>query len=237
VRVSLRRNLTLKIFSVLLAIVCWYVVGHEEVRLVDFTVPVDYANLPADFELSGEVVDRVSVRLRGTEANMKTVSGSDLVAKIDLSQVLLGEQYVPLTPLMVRSPRGADVARIVPDLLPMRIEKKMRRRVPIVAEFQGVPPRGYEKVRHFIEPPEVEIEGPASEVSKVTRAFAGTIHLNGETSDYDITVTPVPDAPAGSRVRIASPHGPVRVRVLIRPAPAAAPGATGRTTRPRRGSR
>ena len=79
-RVSLRRNLTLKIFSVLLAIVCWYVVGHEEVRLVDFTVPVDYANLPADFELSGEVVDRVSVRLRGTEANMKTVSGSDLVA-------------------------------------------------------------------------------------------------------------------------------------------------------------
>ncbi len=236
-RVNLRRNLTLKIFSVLLAIVCWYVVGHEEVRLVDFTVPVDYANLPGDFELSGEVVDRVSVRLRGTEANMKTVSGSDLVAKIDLSQVLLGEQYVPLTPQMVRAPRGADVARIVPDLLPLRIEKKMRRLVPIVAEFHGVPPRGFEKVRHIIEPSEVEIEGPASEVSKVTRALAGTIHLNGETSDYEITVTPVPDAPAGSRVRIASPHGPVRVRVLIRPAPAVAPEATGRPTRPRRGSR
>lgn len=236
-RVILRRNLTLKIISLLLAIVCWYVVGHEELRLVDFTVPVDYANLPPEFALSGEVVDHVSVRLRGTEANMKTVSGSDIVARIDLSQALLGEQHVPLTSQMVRAPRGTEVARLVPDLLPLRIEKKLRRTVPIVAEFHGTPPRGYEKVRHIIDPPEVEIEGPSSEVIRVARALAGTIHLNGETSDYELTVTPVPDAPPGTRVRIASPQGPVRVRILIRPAPPTAPADPGRATRPRQGPR
>ena len=89
-RVNLGRNLTLKTISLLLAIVCWYVVGHEEMRLVDFTVPVDYVNLPAEFALAGEVVDHVGVRLRGTEANMKTVSGSDIIARVDLSQALRG---------------------------------------------------------------------------------------------------------------------------------------------------
>jgi hypothetical protein len=238
VRVTLGRNLTLKIFSLLLAIVCWYVAGHEELRLVDFTVPVDYVNLPPEFALGGEIVDRVSVRLRGTEANMKTVSGSDLVARIDLSQVLLGEQHIPLTPQMIRAPRGAEVARLVPDLLPLRVEKMVRRTVPIVAEFHGTPPRGFEKVRHSIEPPEVEIEGPSSEVGKVERALAGTIHLNGETTDYYVTVTPIPDAPAGSRVRIAAPLGPVRVHILIRPAAPPAPAAeTGKAGRRPRGGR
>ena len=59
------------------------------------------------------------------------------------------------------------------------------------------------------------IEGPASEVARVKRATTSTISLEGETQDYDIEVTPIPEAEPGSRVRVIQPIGPVRVHVSI----------------------
>jgi len=220
---NLRRNLALKLFSLLLAIVCWYVVRSEEDRVRDYTVPLEYVNLNPTLELSGRTVDTVTVRVRATEPLLKTITEDRISARIDLSRAPLGEQFVPLRPETIQVPGGAEVAWVQPESVTIRIEKRMRREVPVVAEFSGVPARGFEKLRYDIDPPVVSIEGPASEVGKVKTALAGTILLDGERSDFDVSVTPVPDAPAGSRVHVVSPPGPIKVRVVIRPAAGAAP--------------
>jgi YbbR domain-containing protein len=224
-RLNLRHNLVLKVFSLLLAVVCWYVVRSEEVRLRDFVVPVEYVGLPAELDLSGRVIDTVNVRLRATEPVLRGLSQDALLARVDLNRVATGEHRLPITPEMIRIPPGAEVARIEPDLLPLRIEKKVRRDVPVVAEFEGQPPSGYAKIRHAVEPAQVTIEGPASDVARVHRAVAGIIHLEGETADLQVAVTPIPEAPPGSRVRVVVPSGPVRVLVSIRPEREAPAGA------------
>ncbi|HEU4402991.1 MAG TPA: CdaR family protein [Candidatus Polarisedimenticolia bacterium] len=217
-RFNLRQNLYLKLFSVFLAAVCWFVVSSEEERVRDFAVPLDYVDLPRGLEMAGRVVDTISVRLRASEPILRTITEDRLSARIDLSRAVLGEQHIPLVPELIRIPGGADVVSIAPDRIEVKIEKRVRREVPVVAEFAGQAPRGYEKGRHSIDPPLVTIEGPASEVAKVSQATTGTIVLNGETSDYEVEVKPIPDAPPGSRVRVVAPSGPVRVRVTIRPA-------------------
>jgi YbbR domain-containing protein len=216
-RFDLRRNLSLKIFSLLLAIVCWYVIRSEEVRVKDFSVPLEYVSLSPSLDLAGEVVDTVEVRLRATEPLLRTITADSLSARIDLSRAPLGEQYVQITPEMIRAPGGAEVASIDPDRIRLRIEKRVKREVPIVAEFSGQTPRGYQKAKHVIDPATAQIEGPESEVFRVTRATAGTILLNGETGDYEVQVSPIPDSPPGSHVRIVWPQGPVRVLVSIQP--------------------
>jgi hypothetical protein len=120
---------------------------------------------------------------------------------------------------MLRVPAGTEVVRVSPAIIPVRIEKRARRQVPIVAEFSGHPPKGYEKTGVIVDPAEATIEGPASEVAAVDRALTGTIMLEGETSDMVFEVRPIPEAPPGNRVRILSPANPVRVRVKISPAP------------------
>lgn len=219
---SLRRNLYLKVFSLLLAIACWFVVRSEEDRLKDFAVPVDYVNLPQTLDLSGPVTDSVAVRLRAPEAVLSITTADRLSLRLDLSHPTLGEQSIPLTPEMIRAPAGAEVVRISPELIPVRIERRAKREVPVVAEFGGSPPEGYARSQYVIEPPVVTIEGPASEVERVTRATTGTIFIEGQTADYDVEVTPIPDAPPGSRVRVTAPPGPVRVTISI----AAKGGAT-----------
>ena len=232
-RFNLRHNLVLKIFSLLLAVVCWYVVRSEEVRLRDFVVPVEYVGLPAELELSGRIVDTVSVRLRATEPVLRGLSQDALLARVELGRVPLGEHHLPVTPEMIRIPAGAEVARIEPDILPLRVEKKVRREIPVVAEFAGAPPAGYARGRYSIEPPVVTIEGPASDVSRVNRATAGIIHLEGETADLQVAVTPIPEAPPGSRVRVVAPAGPVRVLVAIRSTRETPAGAAGPSSAPR----
>jgi hypothetical protein len=230
-RLNLRHNLYLKLFSLLLAVVCWYVVSSEEVRVRDYVVPVEYVGLPDELELSGRIIDTINVRLRATEPVLRATGQDALLARVELIRVPAGEHTLPVTPEMIRIPAGAEVARIDPDLLSLRVEKKVRRDVPVVAEFAGEPPAGFEKVRHVIEPPQVTIEGPASEVFRVQRALAGTIRLDQETSDHAVSVRPIPDAPQGSRVRVVSPAGPVRVLVAIRPA-----GPDGERPAPSRGN-
>ena len=212
---DLRQNLRLKVFSLLIAIVWWALVRGEDARVKDFIVPLDYVNLPESLMQAGRVVDAVTVRLRASEALLRTLSDDRLSASIDLERLPLGEQRVPVTEGMLRVPPGTEVVRISPDVVPVRIEKRARRQVPIVAEFSGRLPDGYERTSYTVDPPVATVEGPASEVAAVGRATTGTILLEGQTGSLEFEVRPIPDAPSGSRVRVVSPPDAVKVRVII----------------------
>jgi YbbR domain-containing protein len=214
-----RENLPLKLFSLLLAIVAWFVVRGEAEHVKDFVVPLDYVNLPADLEMSGVVPDSVEVRLRGAEPVLKRATADGLTAQVDLSNTPPGEHRIQLTENLLDIPGGARAVRISPALLIVRVEKRVTREVPVVAAFAGRPADGYRRVGQQIEPEMVTVSGPASEVAAVKRALTSTIVLEGETGNLEVKVRPVPDAPEGSRVRVVSPRQPVTVRVTIEAAP------------------
>lgn len=215
----LRENLPLKIFSLLLAIVAWLVVRGEVEHVKDYVVPLDYVHLPDDLDMSGPVPNTVDVRLRAAEQVLKRATENGMTALIDLSNAPPGEQRIQLTENLFDTPAGAQVVRITPALISIRIEKRVTREVPVVAAFAGSPAAGFRQTGQQIEPSMVTVSGPASEVAAVERALTGTIVLEGRTADLEVQVRPVPDAPPGSRVRVVSPRQPVRVRVTIEPPP------------------
>jgi len=212
---SLRRNIRLKSFSFLIALIWWALVHGEDARIKDFVVPIDYTNLAQSLEQSGRVVDTVTVRLRAPDAVLRNVTEDRLAVTLDLGRAPLGEQHIPITGKMMRVPPGTEVVRVSPAVIPVRVERRARREVPIVAEFSGTPPKGFSRFGYAVTPPVATIEGPASEVAAVARALTGTILLEGETADMEFEVRPIPEAPSGSRVRILVPADPVLVQVRI----------------------
>jgi YbbR domain-containing protein len=234
-RILLQRNIRLKAFSFLIALIWWAVVHGEDARIKDFVVPIDYTNLAQTLEQSGKVIDTVTVRLRAPEAVLRNVTEDRLAVTLDLSRAPLGEQHVPITGKMMRVPAGTEVVRVAPAVIPVRVERRARREVPIVAEFSGSPPKGYARLGYAVTPPVATIEGPASEVAAVSRALTGTILLEGEVSDMEFEVRPIPEAPTGTRVRILVPADPVLVQVRIGPAPPAV-AAPGKVTPPAAGT-
>jgi hypothetical protein len=214
---AVRSNLPLKLFAILIAIVWWAVVRGEDTRVRDVNVPVDYINLPPSMELSGRIVDTVSVRLRAPDPILRNLPEDRLSVSIDLARAPLGDQRVPIGGDLLRVPGGIEVVRITPPAVPVRLERRARRQVPIVAEFSGRPPKGYDKTGYVVSPSIATIEGPASEVAQVTRALAGTVFLEGETADLEFATRPIPEAPPGNHIRIVTPVDPVQVRVRIGP--------------------
>jgi YbbR-like protein len=237
---AVRRNLPLKLFALLIAIVWWAVVRGEDTRVRDVQVPVDYVNMPPSMELSGHIIDTVNVRLRAPDPILRNLAEDRLSVSIDLARAPMGDQRVPIGSELMHVPAGIEVVRITPPAVPVRLERRARRQVPIVAEFSGHPPQGYDKTGYVVSPSVATIEGPASEVAQVTRALAGTIFLEGETADLEFATRPIAEAPAGNHIRIVSPTEPVRVRVSIGPAPASAliPATPGRgpAARPSQGA-
>lgn len=215
----LRENLPLKIFSLLVAIATWFVMRGEVEHVKDYVVPIDYVHLADNLEMSGDIPNTVDVRLRAAEPVLKRANDYGMTALIDLSNSPPGEHQIRLSESLLDMPGGAQVVRISPALIPIRIEKKVTREVPVVAAFAGSPAEGYRQVGQQIEPATVTVSGPASEVEAVQRALTGTIVLEGATDDIEVKLRPVPDAPEGSRVRVVYPRDPVRVRVTIEPPP------------------
>ena len=231
-RFLLQRNIRLKSFSFLIALIWWAVVHGEDARIKDFVVPIDYTNLAQSLEQSGRVIDTVTVRLRAPEAVLRNVTEDRLAVALDLGRAPLGEQHIPITGKMMRVPPGTEVVRVSPAVIPVRVERRARREVPIVAEFSGAPPKGFARLGYAVTPPVATIEGPASEVAAVSRALTGTILLEGETADMEFEVRPIPEAPSGSRVRILVPADPVLVQVRIGHADAAPAAGAGRPPAP-----
>lgn len=214
-RLDLRRNLPLKAFSVILSFLCWILVTGESQKIKDLQVPLEYERIPAGMEIAGGVPDRVTIRIQAPEPILQRITADQVDASVDLSNLLPGEQYVPLSPDRFHVP-GATVLRVDPGVVPIRLVRQERREVPVVPRIEGKPPEGYEVVDYRVDPPAVVVVGPEDAVREVRRATTGSIPVGDLTSDREVRVRPVPDAPAESCVRLERPETTVRIRIGVR---------------------
>ena len=212
---DLRRHLALKFFSLLLAVIIWILTTGESQKIKDLLVPLQYTRLPPGMEISGDAPDRISLRIQAPEPILERITPDRIDARVDLSRLQPGDQYLTLSPEQFKV-AGATVVRVDPQVIPVRIVRQAEKDVPVVPRIEGKPPEGYEVVDYRVDPPSVVVVGPEDAVREVHRATTGSIPVDGSTSPREVTVSPVPEAPGGSRVHLKDAGRMVRVRIGIR---------------------
>lgn len=115
------KNWHLKLFSLLAAFLLWATYTSEPASEVAFLVPLEYRNIPASLEISGDVTTQVRVRVRGRSALLRRLTPADLGLTVDLTSRAQGDVLVSLTPEMIEAPYGAQVVRISPAELRLRL--------------------------------------------------------------------------------------------------------------------
>ena len=98
-------NLGLKLISLALAVLLWFVIG-EKTSERGLSVPVELQNVPRELELVGEPTNVVDVRLRAAPSVIQRLTPGDVSARIDLSGVREGEHIVHLTSDDIRACLG-----------------------------------------------------------------------------------------------------------------------------------
>jgi diadenylate cyclase len=107
-------NWHFKLIALLAAFLLWSTYTSEPAAEVAYIVPLEFRNVPAHLELSGDTPAQVRLRVRGRSALLRRLSPADLGVFVDLAGAQPGELRIELTPDMVETPYGATVVRIAP---------------------------------------------------------------------------------------------------------------------------
>jgi YbbR domain-containing protein len=198
-------NLPLKLLSLFLALIVWFVVSaprREPVSERAFAAPVSLVRMPRDLAITTPLPDTVSVRLRGRVSDLRALSSQNLEVTLDVSWVTPGDAVITLSPQAMSVPPQIDVVAMEPTKLRFHVEALRQKVVPIRPFLIGEPPPGYNTGDTTLIPDHALISGPASQIRNVTEVATERIIMTGRTETFLQNVTVVSDS---SLIRIIEP--------------------------------
>ncbi|MHB8156880.1 MAG: CdaR family protein [Desulfocucumaceae bacterium] len=162
------RNMSLRIMSVLLALLLWIYVTNEQnpVHNQILSINLVQRGLPQGMVVSGNVPHNVSVRVQGTRGQITALTATDFEALLDLSEVKEGDQTLTVK---INSPAGVQVTQVTPARVNVAVESIIEQQVQIATALKGSPARGYIALDPVILPSTVTVKGPRSKVALVTQ--------------------------------------------------------------------
>jgi YbbR domain-containing protein len=210
------RNFPLKIAALALGVLLWVTISGQQVER-NVQVQLQFRNIPAALELTGDPLRTVDVRLRGATGLISALEPGHVVATVDLTDARPGFRVVPLTIEQVSVPLGVEVNSVDPPTISLTLETSGTATVPVKPTIDGEPAAGYEVAEVTFQPQTVEVSGPLSRLEDLPAAVTERISIEGATSTRVETVTLGVTA---SSVRLRQAQS-VRVTIRIVPGPTA----------------
>ena len=134
----IRENAGLKVASLVLACVAWYLVSFEaETVQKTFVVPIEYRKLPDNLVIDDTAPTEVRVRLSGFERAFNLLVPTALKVSLDLSGVEEGQQEIVVQESHINVPSGLTLFRSAPRVISFGIHRWVPVQVPVEARTQG----------------------------------------------------------------------------------------------------
>ncbi len=188
---SLMNKFTLKILSLLIAMLIWLLV----VNVQDPITPEIFTDIPVTFvnesyiEKSGKLAlmvegkDTVNVRVRGENSIIRNMSKDNITAVADLTQIIDMTTQPIMVPVTVTCPGIKDKnVEVTPRNIPITIEERESIDCIISTELVGEskPDKNYEVGKTTAEPEKITITGPKSVVENIDNVTA-KVNVDGMT--------------------------------------------------------
>lgn len=206
----LTENLTIKIISIALALFLWFFVTFKGQTETSLDIPLEFKNTPSDMEVFKQSAKKISVSISARERILKEISQNDIRVVVDLSNVKLGENSIPITKSSIKLPRGIEILRIDPSTVKLLVDKKEQKTIPVRPLITGKPEKGFIISAVEVNPPLIKIEGAQKELDRIRLIKTEPIDIEGISES--ITVQAKID-PEGKIFRIDKDIVYVKVKV------------------------
>ena len=194
------------------AVLLWISVATEPELATFVSAHVEYKNLSPAVEINSDVVETVSLEVRGPSEALRLPELPRRSAVIlDMADIEPGQRTFTINSSDVRLPRGVQLVRAIPAQIRIVFEPGATRSVPVEVRFADGLPEDLQVAEATAEPSALAITGPASRVARVASVQTDPLALKPEagTSFYTVEAY-VTDA----RVRFQdSPQVTVKVTV------------------------
>jgi len=170
----------LKFVSVLISFVVWVYVLNSEKTQFEKVVAIDYI-LPEEKVFSLNPPQEVTFTIKGIRAFSRSVLEKKDRIVVDLNRLEPdsgGELKVELNPTLLKLPYGMKTEKINPKEIVVKLDKKERKRIPLKLQFSGELPENLILTNPKVMPPDLEVFGPHSLLSKLTEIPLSPVELS-----------------------------------------------------------
>lgn len=178
----MKKKIPLIIISIAFSIIIWGTISLSEEYYANVNVPLRVVGFPKGYTIGNEIPKNITIKLRGIGWKLFSVnigkdvtynisvSGDSGLMKIKLMDYLTDNRWM-LSEL--------DIIDIVPNSLSISIERRIKKKLPIVADLNLEFKAGYGLAKQVVlEPDSVVIDGPKSVVNSLTEIKTNTIRLS-----------------------------------------------------------
>lgn len=224
-------NWALKLLAVVLAFVLWLSLIPEERTFSEksVSVPLETLNVPAGVEIVEKPQTNIDVSVRAPNSIIDTITAANVFAKLDLQGATVFQQEYPLQEGMISIPPDAQVVRISPNKVRLKLERTEEITLDVSPVIVGKPRQGWAVAKVELSPSRVRVQGPESKVrekDRVTTSPVNVSDIEGTTTFTADLILPRPE------LRLVGSPSRVQVRVNLREdrpgAKAAPPSKPGR---------
>lgn len=202
--------------SIILGLIVWLIAVNQENPIIQQPyserLPVTVRGLPSDLlpvqDLSNESVQVVIQAPRNSWDNL---SSSDFTAYIDLSGLDAGTHEVGVN-VEVVDPQ-VRIISIQRPALRVQLDQVVEKSVPVRVEVMDTTAFGYDYQEPFVEPSQVRVSGPETQVDQVTMAKA-EVYLRSAKSQVERNTQVSPQNTQGQVVPRVSVE-PAQVHVVV----------------------
>ena len=203
----LRRNLGLKLFSLLLAYLAWAAVVGRPQKPIVHEISVLAPPGPDSYVVRYEPKN-IKVQLTGDPSALKPEVLQGVHAKLDIGHLAPGEQQYPVTPAEIQNvPKGVTVD-VIDSVVTLTVEQRGRRPVDVKVNSTGNPAEGFLVHDIRTEPERVSAVGAQSRVAELESVPTELLDLEGRSAPFEQQLKIMP---AGSNVYF----DPSSVRVVV----------------------
>lgn len=207
---SLAENLTLKIFSLAVAVLLFLFVSVESATPIDVDFRVEYRTAD-DIVVVGEAPSVVHTTLRGPWATFRSYDLGDLKPVVkDITHAGPGTIRLPIDTADIEPPGGMSVVAVRPAEVTLTLDRYVERHVPVRVDIVGQPPPGYVYEGAQVSPQRVRVSGPAAEMQKAETLPTRPIDIQDRQDDFEVEVDLTPPAPP---LRLKDRRVTVNVRI------------------------
>lgn len=177
------KNLSLKLISILLAVILWYFVISEKGGETALSIPLDFRNIPSSLIIIKNPIESINIRINGPVTLLRGLSPREVKAVIDLSNAEPGVAEFGIQPEQITVPRGLRVTMVSPASIMLRLERLIRKNLLVEAILVGKPFEGFKITGKWVDPPAVEIVGAQNELKGLRKIFTEEVDVSGLKQD------------------------------------------------------
>jgi uncharacterized protein (TIGR00159 family) len=134
----LKENTMEKIIAVVMACLLWVAFGYQkEIVRRDFVIPIEYKNVPKNWQIDEPQVTEAKVILQGPDQAFRLLDERSLKVSLDLSADIEKKREFTLKKDMVNAPSNLPVADIIPARIHVYASKSITWTFPVNINTQN----------------------------------------------------------------------------------------------------